>query len=432
MKLMLRLSGIIILAVLMPGNILAQDVNLKKGMDSFQAGDYQKALEYYTISIRDEKELTSEMLAQAYYYRGLTYVRLYNQAFSGDDLNLKKSYNDALLLAYQDYRTSLNHSRGELWKPIDLEMKNLHQPLLQEGLKTLNQYNQSVYEGKPDKGLLKRAEDYLTAAHEIRESYLVCDLLGQVYLDKGLKEEAAVYFEKAEKLYTEKLPPEPDFMMAYVFYRLAAIHKSQGIRLALQDNQRGINLMESEYSRYLLMKDSFKTEKAARLEKQYQLGMKDLNALKLDLYLSDTSLYVEALHVFKEEMSEKPNDINIMTSYASLLEKSDREEALKIYQSILAIDSVNSIALFNSGALHYAKGKDLLETARTTSDESQYAILIQNAHEEFSRAGNYFERALKTDPESLEIVNALKTIAFVLDDKTKYLLYQEMERKLTQ
>ncbi len=76
-----------------------------------------------------------------------------------------------------------------------------------------------------------------------------------MYLDKGQKQEAADYFSRSEKLYTEKLPDEPDFLMAYVFYRLAALHKEDDIRLAMQDNQRGIRLMESEHARFLAVKD---------------------------------------------------------------------------------------------------------------------------------------------------------------------------------
>ena len=154
-----------------------------------------------------------------------------------------------LLLAYQDYKKSLGYDNGDQWKKIDLEIKNLHHALLQEGLASLNEYNDLVFNGKTDPEILARAEDYLVSAHEIRETYLVCDLLGQVYLDKGQKQEAAGYFTKAEKLYSEKLPQEPDFLMAYVFYRLAAIHKPDSIRLAMQDDQRGLILMESEHDK---------------------------------------------------------------------------------------------------------------------------------------------------------------------------------------
>ena len=370
------------------------------------------------------------MRSQAYYYRGLTYVRLYNEAYAGEDAALQKSLKDALLSAYNDYKSSLQNDNGILWKQIDLEVKNLHHPLLQEGLTALNEYNQQVFQGKTDPKLLARAEDYLKAAHEIKETYLVCDLLGQVNLDKGLKQEALVYFEKAEKLYTQNLPEMPDFLMAYVFYRMAAIHKSDDIRLAMQDNQQGINLMTSEYDRFLLIRDKLSPERAEQLEEQYMLAMKDLNNLKLDLYLSDDALYVEAVHVFEEELMKDTANVDLKIGYASLMEKTDKEKALEVYKEVIALDPHNSTALFNTGALLYSKGKELFATAQKTTDNGQFELLVEEANKDFRLAKPYFEQALAEDPGSLETIQALKTIAFVLDDKEEYGKYQELESGL--
>jgi len=399
-------------------------------MENYFNGSYTKALEYLTVAISQDRALTPEMIAEAYYYRGLTYVRLYNEAFTGEDKKDQALYQDAYLSAYKDYKMSLGSDNGALWKQIDLEIKNLHHPLLQEGLTSLNAYNEQVYQGKPDPKRLSRAEEYLLSAHEIRETYLVCDLLGQVYLDKGMKQEAAAYFAKSEALYTGKLPAEPDFLMAYVFYRLAAIHKADDIRLAMQDNQRGLKLMESEHERFLLMRDKLSPERARQMEEQYQLAVHDLNNLKLDLYLIDSDLYVEAVHVFEEEMAKNPGDVDILIGYASLMEKTDKEKAIRIYGEALILDSVNTIALYNTGALLYAKGKDLFDTAQKATDDDQYNLLAEEANKNFRLASVYFEKTLAEDPESLETIQALKTIAFVLDDQESYLKYQEMESRL--
>ena len=399
-------------------------------MENFMSGKYNRALEYLTIAISQEKSLAPEMLSQAYYYRGLTYVRLHNEAFSGDDKNDQKLYKDAVLLAYRDYKSSLGYDNGSLWKQIDLEIKNLHHPLLQEGLASLNEYNDLVFHGKSDPKLLARAEDYLLAAHEIRETYLVCDLLGQVYLDKGDKKLAAEYFSKSEMLYTEKLPEQPDFLMAYVFYRLAAIHKPEDLRLAMQDNQRGLKLLQSEYDRFLLQKDKLSPELAGQMEDQYKLARKDLDNLRLDLYLSDSSLYVEAIHVFQEELEYHPGDVDLLIGYASLLEKTDKEKAISVYEEALKADSTNAIALFNIGALYYAKGKEMFETAKKTTEDRQYKLLTKEAEADFLLARPYFERALATDPGSYETVQALKVIAFVLEDEEGYKKYQALESEL--
>jgi tetratricopeptide (TPR) repeat protein len=426
----LKSLSFFILSILLSGGIVAQSSKLQQGMENFMGGKYERALEYLTIAISQDKTLTSDMLAEAYYYRGLTYIRLHNEAFTGDDKNLQKQYKDAVLLAYRDYKSSLGYDNGTLWKQIDLEIKNLHHPMLQEGLTLLNEYNTSVFNGKPDPKLLSRAEDYLTSAHEIRETYIVCDLLGQVYLDKSDKHLAAEYFSKSEKLYTDKLPEQPDFLMAYVFYRLAAIHKSEDVRLAMQDNQRGLNFLQSEFDRYLLMKDKLSDEQVKQMDGQYKLARKDLNNLRLDLYLSDSILYVEAIHVFEEELGHDPGNVDLLVGYASLLEKTDKDKAIEVYRKALKADPENPIALFNTGALYYAKGRDLYETARETTDDNQFKILAQVADSNFVQAQPYFEKALEADPGSIEAIQALKTIAFVLDNQQAYEKYQQMESTL--
>jgi len=410
--------------------VMAQKTKLQQAKDYFMDGSYAKALEMFNQTISQNRSLAPELLSEAYYYRGLTYVRLHNEAFGGNDKVEQDKYKDALLSAYRDYKKSLEYDKGDQWKKIDLEIKNLHHAILQEGLASLNEYNELVFNGKTDPKVLARAQDYLASAYEIRETYLVCDLLGQVYLDKGQKQDAAGYFTKSEKLYTEKLPEQPDFLMAYVFYRLAAIHKPDSIRLAVQDNQRGLNLLASEHIRFLALKDKLTPERAQEMEGQYQLALQDLNNLKLDLYLSDAGLYVEALHVFEAELFKQPDDIDLLIGYASLLEKSDKEKAIMTYQKALQVDPHNTIALFNLGALYYAKGKALFETAQKSSDNEQYKILSEEALADFEKARPFFERALTEDPSSLETVQALKTIAFVLDDQPSYKKYQEMENSL--
>jgi Tfp pilus assembly protein PilF len=415
-------------AWIMPAS--AQTSKFQQGKDNFYDGSYYKAMEYLNQAIATDRTMSREMLTEAYYYRGLTYIRLHNEAFSGDNKVEQKTYNDALLFAYRDFKQSLAYDDGTWWKQIDLEIKNLHHAMLQEGLTSLNTYNDLVFNGKTDPKLLARAEDYLVSAKEIRESYLVCDLLGQVWLDKGRKDSAAVYFSRSEKLYTEKLPEEPDFLMAYVFYRLAAIHKTDDIRLAMQDNQRGLKFLESEYARFSAIKSKLNAARVQQMEDQYQLALQDLTDLKLDLFMTDTDQYVEALHVFEEELSKQPDNVDVLIGYASLLEKADKEKAILTYKKVLGLDPYNAIALFNLGALYYAKGKDLMEAASKTSGDEDYNLLNDEAMANFKTAGTFFEQALTIEPGSAEIIQALKTIAYILDDQPAYLKYKELESKL--
>lgn len=408
----------------------AQLMQYQQGQKYFMDGQYYKAMEYFNQAIAQERSGNRKLLTEAHYYRGLTYIRLHGEAFSGDNTDQQKKFEDALLSAYRDFKAALGYDEGQYWKQIDLEMKNLHHSLLQEGLKSLNEYNDLVYNGKTDPKKLQRAEDFLTAAHEIRDTYLVNDLLGQVYLDKGMKPEARQYFAQAAELYEKSLPDEPDFLMAYVFYRLGAIDKTDSVMIALQDVERGINLMESEYDRFRFMKDKLAPARAQQMEEQFSLALQDLNNIKLDLYLSSKDLYVDALHVFEEKLLSDPANIDLLIGYASLLEQSDKKKAISTYQRVLEIEPANRLALFNTGALFYTGGKELFELAQNEQDSKQYKLLSEEAIADFEQARPYFEKALEADPSSLESVLALKTIAFILDDKEAYDKYQEMENAL--
>ncbi len=404
--------------------------DLQQGMENFTSGNYEEALEYLDSAITRDKSLSPDMLSKAYYFRGLTYLRIHREVFASDDQSRQKLYKDAILLSYKDFKSSLGYDDGTLWQQIDLEIKNLHHPLLQEGLISLNEYNKLAGKGNAASGLLDRAGQFLLAAREIRETYLVSDLLGQVYLHEGKLSEAETCFLKSEKLYTDKLPAEPDFLMAYVFYRLAVIHKPENVRNSLQDIQRGVKLIESEHARFDTIRVKLSPERVGQMENQYRQAMRDLRDLKLDLYLDDNDLYVEAVHAFEQELSTSPDDTRLLTGYASLLEQTDREKAITVYLKVLSLDPQQSIALFNLGALYYSKGKELLETAGKTADDQQYQILLNGATDNFKLSRDYFEMALAGDPGSLETVQALKTIAYILDDKEDYLRYQEMESRM--
>lgn len=415
------------LLLVQPAN--AQLMQYQQGQKYFSGGDYVKALEYFNQAISQERSGNKALLTEAYYFRGLTFIRLHGEAFSSENKESQKKYADALLLAYKDFKSSLKNDDGAYWSKIDLEVKNLHHSLLQEGLKALNEYNDQVYHGKPDPRLLTRASDYLGAAHEIRDSYLVNDLLGQVALVKGEMEEAEKFFVHSENLYLENLPDEPDFLMAYVFYRLAAIHKNSDYHQAMNDCQRGIALMESEYTRFVMMKSKLGQVRVQQMEDQYRLAMQDLNNLKLDLYISDPGLYTEAIEVFESELSKDPENVDLLIGYASLLEKSDKTKAVAVYKQVLDLQPEHSLALFNLGALHYAKGKEMFDLTQKTTQNDQYALLMEGAIESFEKSRPYFERALVQDPGSIQTIQALKTIAFILDDEPAYLKYQALEKE---
>lgn len=71
----------------------------------------------------------------------------------------------------------------------------------------------------------------------------------------------------------------------------------------------------------------------------------------------------------------------------------------------------------------------MFDLAQKTSDNDLFSQLLDEATLSFETAKPYFEKVLEIDPNSLDAIQALKIIAFVLDDKEDYLKYQSLEKE---
>ena len=112
MRVSLFLYMMFMLLVPFHGELVAQVTKLQTGKEYFMDADYFKALEYFNQAITTDRNMTAEMFTEAYYYRSLTYIRLHNQSFTTEDKELQKRFADALLLAYEDLKSSLGYDDG--------------------------------------------------------------------------------------------------------------------------------------------------------------------------------------------------------------------------------------------------------------------------------------------------------------------------------
>jgi tetratricopeptide (TPR) repeat protein len=173
-------------------------------------------------------------------------------------------------------------------KKIDVELKNLQFPLIQEGLKSLNEAYDLKSAGKFYENAAKRAKDHLVAAQSIGDSYLACDLTGQVYLLNGDYANSLKDLEKSIGLYQLNPPAEPDFMMGYVYYRIAQVNLvyQHDDKKALDVITIGQKFLESENMRFDKIRNTLSEKKRDQIMKQYDAASLDLQNMKLDIYMN--------------------------------------------------------------------------------------------------------------------------------------------------
>ncbi len=432
-KIWVRVPLIMILLFLFGiGLSQAQDLRVTSGLDYYKTGKYSAAMTEFDAALQNPARLGRDILPETYFFRALCRVRLYNnEVISGakDSTGLNKF---ALLDAYKDYKSALLNDDGNWAKKIDTELKNLNPYLLRNGLEALNNSNELKNAGKIYDSEALRSQEYLSAAKDIEDTYLVNDLLGQAEMNLKRIPAALSDFARSEDLYRIKAPAIPDFLIGYVTFRMAEIHflNQNDVDKALEDIRRGRDLVQKEYSRLQTLKGKENSDDLKAAGNKYIKVYQDLTDLELQILLKSPEKHEQALAAFENEIKNNDSDPDLYIGYASLMEKTDPDRALENYQKALSLDTANATALFNAGVLYYNMARQFYQQASEEKDDAKYQILLDKAIENFSKAKPYFEKFLLNSPDSEEAVEAMKAIAMVLDDKVNYQKYKEKSENL--
>ena len=405
----------LILLVLFSVSLKAQDDKVTSGIRAFEKGAYEEALIDLEQALSYPEELQPENVTRAYYYRALTRLGLIRQAILFNDHEMISKYEMAFLEAYEDLISARKNDDGRFKEKITFQLNDLYNGLLQDGMRAVNLGSDQQKNGIDPSGAFKLAENYLTAALTIRETYLANDLMAQVLSGQGHDHKALEHFKTSIVLYKKELPGNPDFLMAYVFYRKALIERYTLDKpaLALFTLQEGQQFMEGEYVRWELVKTMAEPADADKEDRKYQLAQADLKNFELDLLMSMPEEYDQALKRFEETVNESPANYDLLVTYASLLEHSDINRAIETYLLAIDLDNSMELAYFNLGVIYYSRGKQFYEQAGEESDETRQVELLARAKENFKISQPYFEKALEINPDSEEAILALKNIKII-------------------
>jgi tetratricopeptide (TPR) repeat protein len=404
-----------------------QNKKVADAVQLFHDGNYDDAYLELKEVLADPGTLSGDYLPLAYQYLANSRMQLLRVAMEGGDNGRLKGMQNALMESYLDYKQALETAADKLRSDILQDMSGLYHPLIQTALVALNaSYDRNQAE-KVRASALQTARSYLEAARDITPTYLVSDLLGQALLAMGDSLGARDSFNESIEAYRKESPMPPDFLMAYVFFRKALIERYSLInpKMALATLQAGEMLMNKEYERVEAMGGL--TNLAAS---EYQNGLDDLISFELDIYLSEPSLIDEAILRFREVITVYPNDYDILIAYGNLLEKTDMQQAIEVYETAASMDGSRDLGFFNLGAAHNNLAADLYEQALARENDDAAERLYDEANRHFVRAYTNMEKAYRLNPDHPETIRALVQIAITLGLEEEAAFYKKKETEL--
>lgn len=420
------ITAILFLGTLMLTTAMGQNNKVSNAIQAFSEGEYQKAYELSGDALANIDELSGDYVAAAYYYLAKSRIQVLRLAVESGDSEKLSGMQNTLIESYYDYKEALKTADNKLKTDISQDLYGLYNPILQTGLSALNTAKDLQQANNVRESALQAAIGYLAAAKDISPTYLVCDLLGQTHFAMGDSLTAHKLFGESIAAYKNKPPAQPDFLMAYVFFRKAMIERygQQNNLLALATLMDGENLLNSEFSKHNSMGTM-----SAEFKPAYSKGMIDLIGFELDIYLNDPSIRDEAIIRFQEVLVLYPEDYDIHVAYANLLEDIDLLLSIDAYETAISIDDSKELAYFNLGAVYNNLGAEYYLKGLNHDDDLAADSLYNEANRCFRSAYTYMEQAYHLNPHAIPTIRALVQLAnsLGLDEKAGYYKKKELE-----
>ena len=178
----------------------------------------------------------------------------------------------------------------------------------------------------------------------------------------------------------------------------------------------------SEGSVYFNIFDAYKSlgkadEGAKYLEDGFIKYPKNTNVLfsLISYYIDKGEDPSKILVYIDQAIASEPNNPSLFFAKGTLHDRlGDTDEALTSYQKAIEIDPNYFDAYYNIGALFFNVGVKYVEEANKipAKEIEKYDELMSKANVEFKKSLPYMENALKINPASKEVMDALKNIYF--------------------
>lgn len=407
----------------------AQTNALRKGIAFYEAKEYNDAFKKLTPVMKRLNRMKPEEQAAAVFYYNLVKINIFKRMYRMGQSD--KLYN-FLLEGYRGLDQVEDYAPNRRWEGDVQLYQTMYYPFVIESAENL------LLEAQSGKGLsdAKRLQKYLEAEEfvqlslQFKESSTAYVLLGQIELGKDDPQKAYAHFAHALSLYKGKGQKYVDFSIGKAIYYRALIEKASNLGgAALQTLHWGQVFLENEHLKYLAISDSKAEVLQVKAESTFLSIQSDLAELEERYRKESPDQAMQALEAFEQQIDQNRNDYIQLVAYASLLEETDQDEAIKWYERALSLSEEGILAQKKLGLLLFNKAKAL------TGGRQNPAISVANKMqvEEVKLLENaypYLQKAIEADPGSAQVLEALLYIADRLDLRDDYRTYRVMRDRI--
>ena len=211
-------------------------------------------------------------------------------------------------------------------------------------------------------------------------------------------------YANAEKLYKELLPY--DFKSENVYEMLSFVLKTQG------KEEEAVKIM---------------TEGIKRFPNNNYMLVEMIN------YYLESPNPADAIPYLDEAIALNPTSVAFIRSKANIYDKiKDYEQAVKLYNEVLAIDPNDFFSTYSIGVIELQKVNDFQKEVQNISDFKLYDKKMAEVYENYKAVLPYFEKAHQLNSDDRNTMTTLKEIYYKLrniDDKYEG-MYNDMVNKL--
>lgn len=315
------------------------------------------------------ESVDNKCLAKYYYTRGITTLMLARKADSLDlkDSLLEKSATYYLSFLKQDQRPE------EMLEKVNSNMVSLAVEYGNLGI---------AYYGKRD---FNRAHQYAEKSIDLKMTFDSSKVTNQDYFNAMVCAKMAGQYDKA-LFYADTLVNQP------------SLKKPDLLKYLCQKTEVLIAKGEGDSA-------------VTSLKRLKELDSTDVQVQKIELQLLiDQKKNKEALVVVNKLLTKETTDIRLRVLKGQLLQQDRKfEEASAVYQKVLTSSPNNEAALYGLSVINVEKANEAIAQI-STSDNIHKASLEEVAKNNFDSSLSYLDRILKTNPNNLEALIAMKKI----------------------
>ncbi len=403
---------------------------------------YTKKVEKSDAEIQDPKKNVKDAV---WISRGELMMDIYDaqilRAYVGMDTN------SFMLVVGKPMQKELIHEEGTLVKKYVMERVNFY---FTDGKLDRWEVTKPVIEKPLDIALesFKKAIEIDAAGKRAKKLKENLVRLKGLYINEGSNaytfKNYALAFEHFKKVIEISNLPILNHKDTAIYYYAGLSAQLAGLNAeCIPYYEKAIELgFTSEGSAYYNLYDAYKSlgrleEGAKMLEQGFIKFPKNTNILfsLISYYIDKQDDPTKIIVYIDKAIESEPNNATLYFAKGTLFDRlGDFDNSFAAYQKAVELDPKFFDAYYNIGALFFNKGVKYLEEANKVpaKELDKYDALMEKANQEFKKALPHMERAYEVNPNSREVIEALKNIYFRFrKENSEYdTKFQEFNQKL--